>query len=84
MSSEIDILTEYIRAESGHAGAISPEQDLLQAGILDSFSIVALAMFAQERFDVQFDGDEIVRDNLASLAALVALIRRKQSAARSE
>jgi len=82
MSSEIEILAEYIRAESGHTGAISPDQDLLEAGILDSFSIVSLAMFAQERFGVEFDGDEIVRDNLASIAALVSLIRRKQSTAR--
>ena len=83
MNSESDIIAEYIRAETGHTGALDPGQDLLEAGILDSFSIVSLAMFAQERFGVQFDGDEIVRDNLASIAALIGLIRRKQEAAKS-
>jgi acyl carrier protein len=81
MSNEIEVLAEYIRNETGHAGPIDPDKDLLAAGILDSFNIVTLAMFAQERFGVEFDGDELVRDNLASLSRLAALIRSRTDAA---
>jgi len=76
MSTEIDTLLAYIRSETGHVGAINPDDDLLAAGILDSFSIVTLAMFAQEQFGVEFEAEDLVRDNLASLSSLVALIRR--------
>ena len=78
MGSEIEVLADYIRNETGHTGAIDPDDDLLEAGILDSFNIVSLAMFAQETFGVEFEGEDLVRDNLASLAKLVALIRARR------
>ena len=81
MSSEIDILAEYVRRETGHEGPLDPEEDLLAAGILDSFNIVSLAMFAQERFGVEFDGEDMVRDNLARLSSLAALIRTRRDSA---
>ena len=81
MSSEIDILAEYVRNETGHQGPIDPHEDLFAAGILDSFNIVSLAMFAQERFDVEFDGEDIVRDNLATLSTLAKLIRARRDGA---
>lgn len=80
MNNEIEILAEFIRNETGHAGPLAADEDLLEAGVLDSFNIVSLAMFAQERFDVEFEGEEMIRDNLATLSALAALIRAKQAA----
>lgn len=79
MSSEAEILANYIRNETGYTGVLDPDEDLLKSGILDSFSIVSLAMFAQEQFGVEFDGEELVRDNLAQLSSLVALIRQKRA-----
>ena len=79
MNDEIELLANYIRTETGYDGAIDPDEDLLKVGILDSFSIVSLAMFAQEQFGVEFEGEELVRENLAKLSSLVALIRQKQS-----
>lgn len=79
MSEIIDALSQYIRDETGHQGALSPDEDLLKAGVLDSFSIVSLAVYAQERFGVEFDGDDMVRDNLARLSALAALIERRRA-----
>ena len=76
MSNEIDVLIEYIRNEIGFTGPITPDDDLIKAGVLDSFNIVSLAMFAQEHFKVEFDDEDLVRDNLARLSSLVALINR--------
>lgn len=80
MKNEIDVLTEYIRNETGFAGALGADDDLLESGVLDSFNIVSLAMFAQERFEVEFEGEDLVRDNLARLSSLVALIRLRRGA----
>lgn len=79
MSSEIESLVRYIRDETGYAGTIDPDEDLLAAGVLDSFNIVSLAMFAQECFGVEFEGEDLVRDNLASLNKLVALVRSRRA-----
>ena len=81
MSGESEILVNFIRTETGYAGALNPDDDLLTSGILDSFNIVSLAVFVQEKFGVEFDGEDMVRDNLASLSRLVALIREKRASA---
>ena len=80
MNNEIQVLTEYIRSETGFTGSLSADDDLLESGVLDSFNIVSLAMFAQERFEVEFEGEDLVRDNLARLSSLVALIRLRRGA----
>ena len=81
MESEIEILRGYIRDEMAYPDDVDPERDLLDAQILDSFSIVQLAMFVQERFGVELDAEDLVRANLATLSSVVALIRRKRAAA---
>ena len=79
MSSDIDVLAEYVRRETGHQGSLDSDEDLLAAGILDSFNIVSLVMFAQERFDVEFDDEDMVRDNFAKLSSLLALIHTRRA-----
>ena len=79
MSDTIDILIEFIRKETGFDGPLAPDDDLLTAGVLDSFNIVSLALFAQERFEVELEGEDLVRDNLARLSSLVALIERRRA-----
>lgn len=79
MTEIVGVLIEYIRNETGFQGAISSDEDLLVAGVLDSFSIVSLAVYAQERFGVEFDGDDMVRDNLARLSALAKLIECRRA-----
>lgn len=83
MRDELIALSDYIRSESGHKGNLDPNVDLLEANILDSFSIVQLAMFVQERFGVELEADDLTRSNLATLSNIVALIDRRRSAAGS-
>lgn len=79
MSEIIDVLVDYIRKETGFAGPLGPDDDLLTAGVLDSFNIVSLALFAQERFEVELEGEDLVRDNLAKLSSLAALIEKRRA-----
>jgi acyl carrier protein len=39
-----------------------------------------MAMFIQERFEIDLEAEDLVRDNLARLSSMIALIDRKQSA----
>ena len=81
MRDEIRVLSDYVRSESGYKGDLDPEADLLDANILDSFSIVQLAMFIQERFDVELDAEDLTRANLTTLTNIVALIDKRKAAA---
>lgn len=79
MTEIIEVLIEHIRKESGYTGPVSVDDDLIQAGVLDSFSIVSLAVFAQQRFEVELEGDDLVRENLARLSSLAQLIERRKT-----
>jgi len=81
MSDEATIICDYIRDEIGYRGEIHPEADLIEREILDSFSVVELAMFIQTRFGIEFEPEDLVRANLCTLSRLVALIDSKKKAA---
>jgi len=78
MGTKLEIIAEYIRREIGYQGELDPEIDLLEAQILDSFSIVQLAMFIQDRFGIELEAEDLVRANLAKLSSMAALIDRRK------
>ena len=78
MQIELEILSEYIRNELGYKGSVDPEADLLDAKILDSFNIIEMAMFIQNRFNVEFEAEDLVRSNLGTLNAMIALINSRR------
>ena len=82
--TDLQVLTDYVRNESGYQGDIDPDLDLLEKQILDSFSIVQWAMFIQEHFQVEFEAEDLTRDNLASLSRALALVNSKRSARTAE
>ena len=76
---EIEVLRDYIRQESGYSGSIDPDLDLLDGNLLDSFSIVQLAVFVQERFGIELEADDFARTHLATLSGILALIEKRRS-----
>jgi len=59
---------------------ISPEETLISSGMIDSFSLVDLALFVEDTFNVRIDDAELNAQTFNSLNDLVALIesRRKK------
>ncbi len=80
MSNDLQIIKDYIKDEMGYDGEIDPETDLLDTGILDSFSIVQTAVFIQEEFNIQLDAEDLVRANLSTLSNMVNLVNKQKSA----
>ena len=80
MASEVEILCDYIRREMGYDGSLDPDVDLLEAKILDSFNIVELAVFIQERFQIELEAEDVVRANLSTLSSMISLIKMRQTA----
>jgi acyl carrier protein len=80
MASELEILCDYIRREMGYDGSLDPDVDLLEAKILDSFNIVELAVFIQERFQIELEAEDVVRANLSTLSSMISLIKMRQTA----
>jgi acyl carrier protein len=58
-----------------------PLQDneaLITGGLVDSFSLVELALFIEETFGVHFDDPELTAANMDTLDQIVANIQAKQ------
>lgn len=80
MPAETEQIATFIRDELAYDGALDPSADLLEEKILDSFSIVQVALFLQEEFDIELDADDLNRDNLSSIDSMLALVEAKRNA----
>ena len=57
---------------------LKPEQPLLSSGLIDSFSLVDLALFVEATFNVHLDDSELNVDTFDTLADLATLIASRQ------
>ena len=59
---------------------VSPDETLISSGMIDSFSLVDLALFVEDTFNVRIDDAELnaqTFNNLNELAALIESRRKK-------
>lgn len=81
MSDEImTILAEYIAAEilKQPSRAIGADEPLLSSGLIDSFHLVDLGMFVEDKFGVRIDDAELNASTFDTLNQLAALIRSRK------
>jgi acyl carrier protein len=75
-------IAEYIESnllESGSA-PLAHDASLVDLGILDSMAVAAMLAFTESEFGIVMDENEIELDNVQSVQALAALVRRKLGA----
>ena len=58
----------------GRRTAIAPDEDLIEAGVLDSLSIVHLIRWIEESFAVEVRDEDIVPEAFRTLRGIGALI----------
>jgi acyl carrier protein len=75
-----DALGQYIATQilKQPNRAIQPDEPLISSGLIDSFSLVDLSMFVEERFGVRLDDSELNADSFDSLSQLAGLIAQRQ------
>lgn len=57
---------------------IEPDQALLSSGLINSFSLVDLAMYIEDTFNVRIEDFELNKETFDSLSQLSELIRSRQ------
>jgi acyl carrier protein len=57
---------------------IQPDEALISSGLIDSFSLVDLALLVEDEFGVVVDDTELNPDSFDTLEQLAALIQSKQ------
>jgi acyl carrier protein len=79
MTAELQVLREYIRDEIGYKEFVEPDIDLLELRILDSFSIMQIAVFVQDHFGLELEAEDVVLANFCNLSAILSMIQRKRA-----
>jgi acyl carrier protein len=71
-------LVNEVAADLGKT-ALSPDEDLLEQGIIDSLGIMKLVVFIEETFDIQIADEDIVPDNFQSLSAIARFVEQTKT-----
>jgi len=58
--------------------ALADDTSFLDTGVIDSTSVLELTAFLEETFGIKIEDDELVPENLDSLAAVSAFVTRKK------
>ena len=76
----ISSLEKYIAAEilKQPNRAISPDEPLISSGMVDSFSLMDLALFVEDTFGVRIEDTELNADTFDTLNQLAALIAARK------
>jgi len=77
VSADLAAVTERLGAlfaETFHIEVPSPDTDLLESGLLDSFQFVELLLQLERRFGVRVRIDDIELDDLRTLARIARLV----------
>lgn len=71
-------LMEFVGEEllRGRKSDLSPDEDLLSTGIIDSLGILRLVSFIEERFGIQVPDEDVVYENFSSVKALVDYLQQ--------
>ena len=57
---------------------ISPDEPLISSGLIDSFSLMDIALFVEDNFGVRIEDTELNADTFDNLAQLASLIESRQ------
>jgi acyl carrier protein len=77
----ISPLAEYIAKEilKQPKRVIKPDEAIISSGLIDSFHLVDLGLFVEDKFGVKIDDTELNAETFDTLAQLANLIRQRQS-----
>jgi acyl carrier protein len=76
----IEKLSKFLATEfstDNRKGAISPDENLLTQGIIDSMGILKLVAFIENTFGIKISNDDILPENFQSLNCLKEFIEKK-------
>lgn len=82
--NHIQTITKFIVDEflpDVSAESLAADYDLLSGGVIDSFGLLKVIAWLEDRFDVAVDDLEIEPDNFRTVAAINAFIQNSRKAA---
>ena len=80
MSDTITSLSTFIASKilKQPSRAIAADESLISSGLIDSFSLMDLALFVEDTFGVRIEDTELNADTFDNLTQLAALIESRK------
>lgn len=81
METIINFLSKKIASEilQQKDRTIKADEKLISSGLIDSFSLVDLALIVEDEYDVHLDDTELTADNFDTLQELAEIIQSRQA-----
>ena len=57
--------------------SLSPDESLIDSGVIDSTGILELVMFLEETFSITIEDEELIPENLGTIDNLVNFLKKK-------
>jgi len=73
-----DTIATFIRDNFHHKEVFTEETDLFDAGVIDSTGVLELITFIETRFGFQISDNELLPENLHSIAGIAKLVASKR------
>lgn len=73
----VDYLTIVAQKRGRPASALEPNVSFMDAGILDSLSLLDFVSFLEKSLGIQIPGNDIVPENFGNLAAVTKYARER-------
>ena len=51
---------------------------LIESGIIDSFGIVEIVVFIEEKYDINLTSEDLVVENFSSIGSVAELVKKKK------
>ena len=76
MDVQKDLLEFIAKKIPGNSDILDVDLNLLESGMLDSVALMDLVFWAEDRFNLTFDIEDLVPDNFATINAISAFITK--------
>lgn len=76
MDSDRQSILAFISSSYPKAEEIGADTELVRSEIIDSYGIVQMIQFLEERFAIRFPDEEIIPDNFRTAAAIAECVQR--------
>ena len=73
------LITQIIRESTGREVEVTPEDRLIESGMLDSLSMVNLVMALRADFDVDLEVTDLTEETFASVASIAELVSQRRA-----
>lgn len=81
MTDKISVIEKYIAAQvlKQPNRKIAADEPLISSGLIDSFSLMDLALFVEDNFGVRIEDTELNANTFDNLTQLASLIESRQA-----